>query len=66
LRDWKGGGGVAFGKGVFISSPIFVKGYINVIPAGPCVNNDCLKADGPDAAKKYEDTHSNEKEMRGR
>ena len=56
---------MAFGNGSFIGNSVFDKGYINVIP-GPCVNGDSLKADGPDAAKKYEDTHGDEKEMRGR
>jgi hypothetical protein len=65
LWDWRSGGGVAFEKGTLISS-IFDKRYIHIIPARPRVNIDSLKADGPDAAKKYEDTNSDEKEMRGR
>lgn len=57
-------GGVAFGKGGLISDPIFDKGDIDVIAAGPCADIDCLKADSPDAPKKDDDTQSDEEEMR--
>jgi len=65
LWDWRSGGGVAFEKGTLISSPIFDEGYV-LITARPRVNIDSLEADSPDAAKKYENTHGDEKEMRGR
>jgi len=58
-------GGVAFGNGGLISDPIFDKGDIDVIAAGPCADIDCLKADSPDAAKKGEHTHSNQEKVRG-
>lgn len=57
-------GGVGFGKGGLISNPIFDKGDIDVIAAGPCADIDRLKADSPDAAKKDDDTQSDEEEMR--
>jgi hypothetical protein len=66
LRDWRGGGGDAFGEGTLISSPILDKGYIHFIPTIPRINIDGLKADRPDATKKYEDTQNDEKEMSGR
>jgi hypothetical protein len=64
LGDRRGGGKVAFGKGTLISS-LFDKGHIHVITR-PRVNIDSLKADRPDATKKNEDTHSDEKEIRSR
>ena len=64
LENWASRGGVAFGKGRLIRNPIFHKGDINVVAAGPCANIDRLKADGPDAAKKDNDAHSDEEEMR--
>lgn len=63
LGNWASRGGVAFGKGRLIRNPIFHKGDINVVAAGPCANIDRLKADGPDAAKKDNDAHSDEEEM---
>jgi hypothetical protein len=66
LRDRRGGSGDAFGKGTLISSAILDKGYFRFIPSGPRINIDGLKADSPDATKKYEDTQNDEKEMSGR
>jgi hypothetical protein len=66
LRDWRSGGGVTFGKGTFISSPLFDKGHIHVFPARPRVDIDSLKADRPNATKKDDDAQSDEKEVRGR
>jgi hypothetical protein len=57
-------GRFAFGKGSLISDPIFDNGDINVVAAGPCADIDRLKADGPDPAKKDDDTDSDEEEMR--
>jgi len=57
-------GEVRSGEGSLISDPIFDKGDIDVIAAGPCADIDRLKADGPDAAEEDDDTQSDEEEMR--
>ena len=66
LRDWRGRGGDVFGKGTPIDSPILDKGYILFIPTRPRINVDSLKADSPDATKKYEDAQNDKKDMSGR
>jgi hypothetical protein len=65
LWDWRGGGGGTFGKGTLNSSAILDNGYFHFIPTGPRINIDGLKADSPDATKKYENTQNDEKEMSG-
>ena len=64
LRNCLSRGRFAFGKGSLISDPIFDNSDINVVAAGPCANIDRLKTDGPDSAKKDDNTDSDEEEMR--